>query len=356
MSKKVRVLLCIVVFLISTSSVFASEIDVSIQIRPAAESIQEIRYQSGTVPDKAWESAPISGSTLVLDDFDSETEFLFVQQSQDGNAWGELYAYQYDIQGKRWAGTEYPPKGLVRFSIKFSDHVSHSIRYQYGKEEGLAWKTADSSTALVIESFDSGKEFLFVQQADEKSVWSDTYTYRYDYLQERWSLFVPKQEPKKMSKSLDVKGYGLLPTGCSSDFYSYLLGGGIQANISLGKLLGYTGITFSKGPPKSAWVRSQQAMALAIGLGFPILLSERVELIPEIGYGVIFHLLQADFDKDGTYGLEFFVDQQVRLALYLTYAINEQNKLFIAPLGVLFFEKEDFGIMYGCQAGLRISL
>jgi len=339
------------------SYAFASEQSVGILIRSASETIQEMRYQVGTMPDKPWKSAPLSGTALVLKDFESETEFLFVQQAGAEGVWGELYAYQYDKQNKSWSVAPFPPKGFVRFSIRPTDASNQMIRYQYGKEPNQAWKTSDSSATLIIEAFDSGKEFLFVQQAVAEDTWSDTYTYQYDYLQGRWSLFVPKQEPKQMSNtSLDMKGYGLLPVGYSSNFYSYQLGGGIQANISLGKLLGYTGLTFSKGPPKSAWVKSQQAVALAIGMGYPIPLSEKAELIPEVGYGVIFHLLDADFDKDGTYGLEFFIDQQVRLALYLTYALNERYKLFIAPLGVLFFEKDEFGIMYGCQAGLRVSL
>ena len=352
----------------SMASAFASEKPVSIQIRAASEAIRAIRYQSGSMPDKAWNSALLSGDTLELKGFASETDFLFVQQSNDGIAWGDLYVYQYDSQTRSWSVAEFPPKGFVRFSIKGADGLSPLIRYQYGKQPGQEWKTADSSLPLIIETFDSGKEFLFVQQALKnqedttkgivnQEEWSDTYTYQYDYLLGRWSLFVPKQEAKRISNtSLDVKGHALLPTGSSSDFYSYLLGGGIQANVSLGKLLGYTGITFSKGPPKSAWVKSQQDVSVALGMGYVISLSKKVELTPEIGYGAIFNLLEADFDKDGTYSFEFFVDQQVRLALYLTYAFNERYKLFIAPLGVAFFEKNDFGIMYGCQGGIRVSL
>ena len=357
MSKKVRLLVCLMYFLVFMSYVFASEQTVSIQIMSASDTIQDIRYQRGTVPDKPWNRAPLSGAPLELQDFASDTEFLFVQQSESEGNWSELYSYQYDKQSKSWSLAAFPPKGLVRFRIKPTEEANQIIRYQYGTIPNTYWKMADSSDSLTIEEFDSGKEFLFIQQMDDTKEWSDTYTYQYDYLKESWSLVIPVRESKRVSNtSLDVKAYGLLPTGCSSDSYSYLLGGGIQANISLGKWLGYTGLTYSKGPPKSAWVQSQQAVALAIGMGYSIPLSERFELIPEVGYGVIFHLLEADFDKDGTYNFEFFVDQQVRLALYLTYALNERNKLFIAPLGVFFFEKEDFGIMYGCQAGLRVSL
>ncbi len=340
-----------------SSHAFASEQPVKILIKQASETILEIRYQTGQMPDKTWNRTFLSGDPLVLQDFESETEFLFVQQAESDKSWSEMYVYQYDKQNKSWSRADFPPKGLVRFKINSSGESNLQIRYQSGTIPTMSWKMADSSASLSIEGFDSGKEFLFVQQADEKKEWSDTYTYRYDYFQGSWSLVVPEQRTKRISNaSLDVKAYGLLPADRCSDFYSFLLGGGIQANISLGKWIGYTGLTYSKGPPKSSWVKSQQAVAMAVGMGYSIPLSEKFELIPEVGYGVIFHLLDADFDKDGTYTLEFFADQQVRLALYLTYAVNARNKLFIAPLGVLFFEKEDFGIMYGCQAGLRVSL
>ncbi|HKM33247.1 MAG TPA: hypothetical protein VJY54_00690 [Lachnospiraceae bacterium] len=358
MSFRIRTLLCIsILFSASMASILASEKSVSIQIRPAAETIQAIRYQSGPMPDKPWKIAPMKVSPIELKEFDSETDFLFVQQAQAENNWSDLYTYQYNKQEKSWASAEFPPKGFVRFRIKPTDGAIEMLRFQYGKNEDQSWKTADSSYPLVIEAFDSGKEFLFVQQAALGKEWSSTYTYQYDYLQERWSLFVPKEETKNVNNiSLDVKAYGLLPTGCTSELYSFLGGGGIQANISLGKVLGYTGLTYSMGPSKCTWVNYQQAVALAIGIGYPITLSTKVEFIPEVGYGVILHFLDADLDKDGTFKFEFFVDQQIRLALYLTYALDERYKLFFAPLGVIFFEKNDLGIMYGCQAGIRFSL
>jgi len=70
---------------------------------------------------------------------------------------------------------------------------------------------------------------------------------------------------------------------------------------------------------------------------------------------VVFHFLEMDFDKDGIYSFEFFVDQQLRFSLYLTYALNEKYRLFIAPMGIAFFEKNNSGFLYGCQGGMRVS-
>lgn len=310
------------------------------------------------MPNQPWKGVALSGETLVLEGFDSGTEYLFIQQAEAEEAWGELYAYRYDKENKSWSLAPFPPKTLVRFSIKDADGTVQKVRYQYGEEPSQAWKTPESSLPLVIDEFDSGKEFLFVQQALGWDSWSDTYAYHYDYINERWSLLPPLPKVKQPSNtsSLDLKAYALGPIGHSGDFYKYVLGGGIQMNAPLGKVLGHAGLTFSKGPAKSAWVKTQQSVGLSLGMADPIRLSEKMELIPELGFEAIFHLLEADFDKDGIYKLEFFVDMQVRLSLYLTYGLNDRYKLFLAPVGVFFFEKHDVGFMCGCQAGLRISL
>ena len=347
----------VLLLFVSVVSVFASDTPVRIQIRPASDSIQQIRYQRGTLPTGAWKSIPLSGETLVLHGFAGETEYLFVQQAEAEEDWGELYAYRYDTEKKSWSITSFPPKKDLRFSIRASEGTEQNIRYQHGAVPTETWRLGDSSS-MPIEGFDSREEFLFVQQELGGDAWSDTYRYQYDYINERWSLLPPLPEVKepKYATSLDLKAYALGPLGHSGDFYKYVLGGGVQMNAPLGKVLGHAGLTFSKGPSKSAWVKTQQSLGMTLGMADSLRLSEKMELIPELGFGAILHLLEADFDKDGTYQLELFVDMQVRLSLYLMYGLNERYKLFLAPVGVFFFEKHDVGFMYGCQAGLRISL
>lgn len=327
-------------------------------LKPTSDFAQLFRYQYGAEPNKTWQTADISGSPLSVEQSGNVREFLFVQQTQMEDAWGRLYVYRYDKEKNDWPLVSNPSNDDIWFRIQPASDPVQMVKYQDGAESDKLWQTADTSGApLVIELFDSEKELLFVQQMNDKDEWGQAYADQYDNLKQSGSFLPPKQDDKpSLIESFDVKAYGLIPTGFSSKCYSYLAGVGIQANIPLGKFLGYTGLTFSKGPPKSDSVKSQQALALSMGIGYSIPLSKKMALIPEVGYGFIFHLLEVDFDNDGIYEPDMFIDQQVRLALYLTYALNERYKLFIAPFGVLFFEKEDFGIMYGCQVGLRVSL
>ena len=86
MSRRVRSLLCIgLLFLVSISYLLAASSPVSIQIRTESESVQDIRYQMGITPEKQWEKVLRFGYPIALDDFDSETEFLFVQQAETEN-------------------------------------------------------------------------------------------------------------------------------------------------------------------------------------------------------------------------------------------------------------------------------
>lgn len=104
MAKRVRSLVCtVLLFVVSISYVLAAVPPVSIQIRTASETIQAIRYQTGRFPEKSWKNVPRFGYPLVLEEFDSETEYLFVQQSESNNEWGKLRAYQYDQKENVWS-------------------------------------------------------------------------------------------------------------------------------------------------------------------------------------------------------------------------------------------------------------
>ncbi len=97
-----------------------------------------------------------------------------------------------------------------------------------------------------------------------------------------------------------------------------------------------------------------QAINLSAGIGYRIPLGSRLKVSPELGYGVLFHLLDADFNGDGQNNLEVFIDQQIRLSLNLSIAVGDTVELFFAPLGVVFFEDGDVGTMFGGQSGIRI--
>lgn len=111
MAKRIRSWVCIVLLLVvSISPVLAAIPPVSIQIRTASETVQAIRYQTGRFPEKPWKNVPRFGYPLVLEGFDSDTEYLFVQQSESNDAWGILRAYQYDRKENVWSLTSFPTK------------------------------------------------------------------------------------------------------------------------------------------------------------------------------------------------------------------------------------------------------
>ena len=267
-------------------------------------------------------------------------------------------AYKYDKEENVWFLVSFPPKGYIWFGSKPTSELVEMFNHQYGIEPNNPLDTVDISGApLVIVQFDPTNEIIFVQQTDGGSQWNQPYAYQYNHSLKSWGELAPKQDNKKsLVESLDLKVTSLFATGSCSTSYSYLLGGGVQANINLGKILGFTSLSFIKGPPKNNRVKSQQAFSLAMGVGYPLPLSERMTLIPEIGYGVLLFLLEAEFGNTGIYEPERFIDQQMQFSLYLTYALNERYRLFVAPVGVLFFEKERLGFMYGCQAGLRFTV
>lgn len=232
-----------------------------------------------------------------------------------------------------------------------------AYRYQSGKApDGLWQEVPASNPILVLEGFDRDNDLLFIQQSQDSQSWGELYKYQYKSATESWELLSYKEAT---NNSIEVKAYNLYPYGKSTTCYSYVLGAGLKINFTLGeqnKLFAYSEIGYSRGPAKSDWVDVMQATNLSVGLGYRIPLSKDMSLTPELDYGLLVHLLNADFDQDGDKSLEVFTDQQVRLSLTISYAINDTNHLFIAPLGILFFQNSDIGILFGAQAGLRFTI
>lgn len=243
--------------------------------------------------------------------------------------------------------------------IKPTSESVKAFRYQSGPNSDGLWTEVDISLPkIVLDGFDSSSDALYVQQTEDFATWSDSYQCTYNPAKETWDVFLPTIKKAGLVDSLEVKLYGLYPYGKSATYYSYVIGSGIKMNIALDKgkkVIGYGEATYSRGPSETDWVDSMQAMGLSIGMDYSIPLGNNMQVTPELGYGVLFHIFDADFDEDGENNLEVFVDQQVRLSLNLCFALGDNYELFFAPLGVLFFEDGTIGTMFGCQSGLRFN-
>ena len=231
----------------------------------------------------------------------------------------------------------------VRIMIKPASEQVAAIRYQSGTKAKGPWKEVDADHPILsLEAFDSTQEVLFVQQKEPGRDWSRSYEYRYDELTNSWDVTLPAIKKPLFIDSMELKPYALFPTSSSSTLYSSVIGGALKLNLSVDEqkpLYGYVEGAYSRGPSKSDWVDVMQAVNISAGFGYRIRLGKLVELAPELGYGLVLHLLEGDLDQDGTDSLEVFVDQQVRLALNFNYTFCDAHEFFVAPLGVLLFEK-----------------
>ena len=344
---------------------FAAESPLRILIKPTSETVKTFRYQTGFQISDAWIETDISSPVLVLEGFDSSKDALYVQQSKDNIKWSDTYIYRYDTDKNTWnvsLDEKTYEQGLNKtlyIQIKPTSETIRTFRYQTNPQMSEVWTQSDiSNPVLALEDFNASKDMLYVQQSKDNIRWSDTYTYRYDANANAWSVFFASAEKTGLIDSLDVKLYGLYPLGKSVTYYSYVLGAGLKLNFSLGnqeKLIAYGEAAYSSGPSATDWVDTMQAIHASVGMGYRISLSDKVKLTPEIGYGVLFHLLDADLDQDGVNTLEVYADQQVRLSVNLSYALGSRYELFLSPLGVLFFENGHIGTMFGCQSGLRFN-
>ncbi|SMP40797.1 hypothetical protein SAMN06298221_101444 [Sphaerochaeta associata] len=354
MTVKVRTVACTALLLVfSGISVFASNTPLRLLIKPVSDRVQSIRFQTGVEETDIWTEVSASNPALVLETFDSNKDRLFVQQSQDNQVWSSSYEYQYDSSTKSWKITP------LRVVIKPASDKIQAIRFQTGVEETDKWALVPASNpTLVLEAFDNNQDRLFVQQSQDNQSWSSSYEYRYSTSDKRWTVTPSEADSSSLVESLDLKLYNLYPLSKSSTYYSYVIGAGLKMNMALNKqetLLGYAEVAYSRGPSKSDWVDTMQAVNLSVGMGYRVALADRLQLTPELGYGVVLHLLNADFDQDGTKTFEPFVDQQIRLSLNIGYELNESYTLLVAPLGVVFFEKNTIGTLLGIQTSLRFN-
>ncbi|ADY14310.1 hypothetical protein [Sphaerochaeta globosa] len=243
--------------------------------------------------------------------------------------------------------------------IKPTSEQVVAIRYQTGHKAKGPWKEVNADHPILsLQAFDSIQDVLFVQQKEPNKGWSRSYEYRYDEQTNSWDVTLPTLKKPLFIDSMELKPYALFPTNSSSTLYSSVIGGAVKFNLSVDEhkpLYGYVEGAYSRGPSKSDWVNVMQAVNISAGFGYRIRLGKSVDLAPEAGYGLVLHILDGDQDLDGTDSLEVFVDQQARLALTFSYTFCEAHAFFIAPLGVMFFEKSRVAALYGVQAGMRFN-
>ena len=234
-----------------------------------------------------------------------------------------------------------------------------AIRYQTGTKADKQGAIVDASYPILeLENFDHTHDTLFVQQSEDKRFWTDTYAYRFHPDTQTWTVSESESDAGHTIDALDIKLYGLLPAGSSSERYASVLGVSCKLHHDAHDqrpFSGYVEAGYSRGPSQSDWVDAMQACNLSVGVGYRFVSSSKLNISAALGYGLVIHLLQGDLDMDGSTNLASFVDQQIRLALDFSYALSPAYALVASPLGVVFFEQGNIATLFGLQTGLRIT-
>ena len=247
----------------------------------------------------------------------------------------------------------------IRVEVTPASDQIVAIRYQAGLDENGTWTELKTDhPSFLLEDFDSELDTLFVQLKEASKDWSSTAKYRYNPRTSSWVEMLPSDKKAVFIESMDFRPYALFPAGSNSTFYSLVTGISLKLNLCIDRQnpwYGYVEAGYSAGPSKSDWVESMQAINISPGAGFRIKVGDNLEFAPELGYGLIIHLLYGDLDHDGTKTYSAFVDQQFRLSLNLSLSLAESYELLAAPVGVLFFENAKAAASFGFQAGVRFK-
>jgi hypothetical protein len=243
----------------------------------------------------------------------------------------------------------------VEFSIVPRSSTVTRFRYQLGPPLAGGWIELDASDARMgFDAATDAQQVLYLQQASGDGGWSDSFQYRYEAKAGSYAAI-----PAVRLDSVDTGATLLWPQGECAMLYELAAGASLQANLSLRdhqrvSLAG--GLSYSCGESSTDWVESFHLVGLGAGVGYRIPLGERLEIVAEVGYGLMTHLAYGDLSGTGSPVLASYFDQQAWAALRLVCDINARLGLYLAPTGTLFFERGEMGAMVGVQTGLRINL
>lgn len=159
--------------------------------------------------------------------------------------------------------------------------------------------------------------------------------------------------------SLDFGGTHVFPIETWAQFYSSGVGGHTQLNLGLsqheGVLFGLA-LEYAYGISKTIWVNTFHDASFTLGVGYRFAVGHRLSLEPEVGWGMMFHVVDGDVDRDGTSSVGLYYDQYARAVVRLVLSLGERISIAAGPRFSAFLENDAQGFLIGYQAGARVRL
>jgi hypothetical protein len=164
------------------------------------------------------------------------------------------------------------------------------------------------------------------------------------------------QTAQEITYSVDGYLQNRYPMSSYGDYVTTGIGAGTQLNVDiagLGAVLPYMGVDYSYGISEVDYVDRIQDLTVTLGAGFRVGLSEAISVVPELGYGMLLHMVAGEIEGESN---KVYADQVFRSSVKGLYALSETVELYLAPTYTLFLEEQDAGMELGYQLGARINL
>lgn len=155
--------------------------------------------------------------------------------------------------------------------------------------------------------------------------------------------------------SIDVGVQFGLPLGDYGDYAGFSFGSGFQINVSplfAEDLVFFASAELSKSQSKTTWVDFFIDIPLFTGLAYTLHTSKDIDIIPELGIGIINHIAYGDVYRTGNSSVDYFLDTAARISLKTSYNFNDKIASYFRPYWIYFFEDENTGNILGTQLGI----
>ncbi len=159
--------------------------------------------------------------------------------------------------------------------------------------------------------------------------------------------------------SVEAFFQNLYPVGEYADYLTTTIGAGAQLNLAVPAvpaLSPFAAIEYGYGISKDDRISSFNDIGFTVGAGWVFPVAPRFSVEPELGYGVLVHLVNADLDDSGETAVSVYSDQYMRLLVKGLYSLNEKISLTASPIFLAFLENDNTGLQLGFQLGARFGL
>lgn len=149
-----------------------------------------------------------------------------------------------------------------------------------------------------------------------------------------------------------------LPLGDYGDYAGFSFGSGFQINVSPDfkeDLIFFASAEVNKCQSKTTWVDFFIDVPLFTGLAYTFHATKDIEIIPELGIGIINHIAYGDVYRTGNNSVDYFLDTAGRISIKTSYNLNDNIAAYIRPSWIYFFEDENTGSILEAQLGMSFK-